>query len=110
MLQELVLPPRCIENVGMTMADANRPNPTKSIKISSSAFIEHILRFALHDHQRPFVVQEEPGIQKLSTRAQHFLRRWPTVRLRLIIEWREFRVLHDFVLLSPSAPSANQRL
>src|SRR5215471_10212665 len=110
MLQKLILPPGRLDDIGMTMANADRHNPAKSIKISSSVFVEHILSFALHDHQRSFVVQEEPGVQKLPTRAQHFLRGWPTVRLRLIIEWREFRVLHDFVLRALSAPSATQRL
>ena len=49
------------------MADADRHNPAKSIKIPPTVFVEHVLSFALHDHQRSFVVEEEPRIQKLAT-------------------------------------------
>src|SRR5262245_24187394 len=92
------------------MPYANRHNATEPIKISASTFIKNVLPFALHDHQWSFVVKEKPGIQKLATQARHLFRRRPTVRLRLIIEWREFRFLHHFVLQALSAPSANQRL
>jgi len=86
MLQKFVLPPRCLDNVRMTMPDADRHNSAESIKISASVFVEHVLSFAVHDHQRSFVVEEESRIQKLTTQAQHFFRGYPTIGLRLIIE------------------------
>ena len=49
------------------MADADRDNPAESVKIPPSAFVEHVLSFALYDHQRSFVVEKKPRIQKLST-------------------------------------------
>lgn len=41
------------------MANADRHNSAQSIKITPSLFVEHVLRFALHNHQRLFVVEEE---------------------------------------------------
>ena len=40
-----------------------------------SVFIEHVLSFALDDHQRSLVVEERPWIQKLATQVQHLFRR-----------------------------------
>ena len=67
MLQKFVLPPRCLDNIRMTMPDADRHNSAESIKISASVFVEHVLSFALHDHQRSFVVEKKPRIEKLAT-------------------------------------------
>src|SRR5262245_22475146 len=110
MLQKFILTPRCFDHVWMAMADADRHNSTERVKIPSTLFVEHILAFPLHDHQRPLVVEENSGIQKLAPQPQHFFRGWATIRLRLIIEGREFRCLHYFVLQTFPSPSANQRL
>src|SRR5215472_5172758 len=110
MLQKFILTPRCFDYVWMAMADADRHNSSQRIKIASTLFVEHILAFPLHDHQRPLVVEENSGIQKLSPQPQHLFSGSTTVRLRLIIERRAFRCLHDFVLETFPSPSANQRL
>src|SRR5437870_7062019 len=95
MLQELVLPTRCLYQIRVTVTDADGDNSTERIKISPSLFVEHVLPFAFHDHQRAFVVEEDAGIQKLPTQAQHFFRGRPAMWLWLIIESREFRCLHQ---------------
>src|SRR5262245_41929800 len=92
----------------MAMADADGDNATERIKIPPSLFIEHILAFALDDHQWALVIEEDSGIQKLATQTQHLFRGGPTVRLGLIIEWRESRCLHHFVL--QTLPSSFSKL
>ena len=67
MLQKFVLLPRCFDHVRMAMADADRHDSAERIKIAASLFVEHILAFPFDDHERPFVVEENSGIQKLST-------------------------------------------
>jgi len=74
MLQKLVLLPRCCDNIGMTMADADRHNPAESIKIATPVLVEHVLRFALYDHQWSFVIEEKPWTQKVATQAEYFFR------------------------------------
>src|SRR5262249_25592624 len=110
MLQKFILAPRCLNDLRMAMTDADGHNSTEGIEISASVFVEYVLCFALHNHQRSFVVEEKPRIQKLATRAQYFFRGWPEVRLRPIIEWCEFRCLDHFVLETLSSPSANPLL
>src|SRR6516162_11004160 len=106
-LQKFILPSRCCDHVWMAMADADRYNSTERIKIASTLLVEHILAFPLHDHQRPLVVEENSGNQKLSPQPQHLFGGPTTVRLRLIIEGREFRCLHHFALQTFPSPSAN---
>src|ERR1051325_3306228 len=110
MLQKLILKPRCFDHVWMAMADADRHDSTERIKIPPPLLVEYILAFALHDHQRPLVVEENSGIQKLAPQPQHLFGGSTTIRLRLIIEGRKFRCMHHFVLQIFPSPSANQRL
>src|SRR5215813_14125698 len=87
-LQEFILPPRCLDHVRMTVTDADGRNATERIKISASTLVEDVLAFAFDDHQWSFVIKEYPGIQKLATQPQHLFRGWPPIRLRLIIKRR----------------------
>jgi hypothetical protein len=56
------------------MADADRHNPAESIKIATPVLVEHVLRFALYDHQWSFVIEEKPWTQKVATQAEYFFR------------------------------------
>src|ERR1041385_2475562 len=89
MLEELVLFPRRRDDVGMAMSDADRDDPAERIEITAAGFIPDILHFALHNGERPFVVEKNSRIEELLALAQNLVRRGSSVGLRLMSEGRQ---------------------
>src|SRR5215213_10152708 len=86
MLQQHVLLPCRLDDLRMTMPDANRHDSAEGIELALSAFIPDILHLPLHQHERLLVVEEYPGIQELLPLARHLFGRRSAVRAGLMIE------------------------
>src|SRR5262245_33104143 len=102
-LKDFILPLRCLDDMRMAMPNAHRDDAAQAIEIASSAFVEKILAFALDEHDRFFVVEKNPRIQKLFAQPQDLLGRRASVRCRLVIKWWQWWRFHFyFSQISPS--------
>ena len=95
MLQRFVLFVGGGDNIRMTMADADRDDSAERIEIAPAGFVPDVLHLPLHDHERLLVVEKNSRIQELLAQLEHFIRRRSGIFLRLMVEWWEFRCLHD---------------
>src|ERR1700682_1752490 len=105
MLQRLILFPRHIDNVRMTMPNAHRHDSAERIEISASMLIPEVLHFSLHEHDRFFVVEKNSRIQELFTQTQNFVGGRAAIFLWFVVEGREFRKFHVDLVISGSEAS-----
>src|SRR5262249_41352341 len=77
------------DDVRMAMADGNRDDAGKGIKVALSFFVPEILHVPFDDHQRLFVVGQQAGSQILLTQSQHFFAAGAIVGSGLVIADRE---------------------
>ena len=70
MLQQLGLPARCGEDMGMAVTAAYRDNPSEAVEVPAALFVKEPLALSFDDHQRLLVVMEEGRVQKLTAQPQ----------------------------------------
>ena len=88
MLEDLVLALRRRDHVGMTMPDADGDNAAERVEITPPGFVPDVLHFPLHNRERLFVVEKDPGVQEFFAQLQDLFRGRTGVGLRLEIEGR----------------------
>src|SRR5436305_13511871 len=94
MLQRFVLLAYNIDNVWMTVPDADRHDTAERVEIAFVVLVPHVLHFPFHEHERLFVVQKNSRIQKFPAQLKHLLGRGAAVLFWLMVKWRKLGSFH----------------
>ncbi len=89
MLERGVLGVGSGEDVRVAVADADGHNAAEAVEVAFAGGVPDILYFALHDHDRLLITEEQAGVEELFALREDLIERGTDVGLRLMRGGRE---------------------